>query len=72
MGTPVDEEKLAELLQVVKEEVGDVNILWFPDGWIRVLAVVYYKVQGALKASITYTKSRKILIYSMTTIYHFE
>ena len=39
VGAPMDEEKLEGFLKIVKEEGGDVNILRFPDGKVRVLSI---------------------------------
>ena len=47
LGAPMDEEKLAELLRVVKEEGGDVIILRFPDGKVRVLSITTAKMKKA-------------------------
>ena len=43
----MDDETLAKLLQVVKDKGGYVNILRFPDGKIRVLAVSTVKMRKA-------------------------
>jgi hypothetical protein len=47
VGAPMHEEKLAELIQVVKEEGGNVNILRFPDGKVRVLTITTAKMKRA-------------------------
>ena len=47
LGAPMDEEKLAELLRVVEEEGGDVKILRFPDGMVRVLSITTAKMKKA-------------------------
>ena len=47
VGAPEDEQKLAKLLQVVKDEGGNVNIQHSPDGKIRVLTVSTVKMRKA-------------------------
>lgn len=45
LGAPMNEEKLAELVKLVRDEGGHVQILRFPDGKIRVLSITTIKMK---------------------------